>query len=144
MREVPDYLPNMNIVYWPWTKPDDSRMSITGKYIIIKQDPEISDWFKIGMPNSEGWAAYINGGTMFVKTYKEDHTQKYPDFGSSYETFTNDLMLEMEILSPLKNIEPGGFVEVEEKWFLYDQIAVPKNAEEIDQNIIPLINKLSR
>ena len=48
-RKVVDYLPNMAIVYYPWSKPDDCRMKIMGQYITVRHIPEMSEWFKIGI-----------------------------------------------------------------------------------------------
>ena len=140
-RQLPYYLPGMAIVYWPFTKPDDCRMKIVGQYITVKQTPEMSEWFHIGLPNSEGWAVYINEGTMFVKTFKEDPTKEYTDIISSYRTFTNECFLELETASPLKKISPDESVENEEKWYLEENIDVPESEVDIKKNIVPLIKR---
>ena len=48
---------------------------------------------------------------MFVKYYTHQVNADYPDFGVSFETYTNDVMLELETLSPLTLIEPGASIE---------------------------------
>ena len=48
----------------------------------------------------DGWAAYANGGRLFVKRFVTQSTGAYPDWGCSVETFTNDEMIELETLGP--------------------------------------------
>ena len=43
----------------------------------------------------------------------------YPDFGCSFETFTNNDFLEIETLGPLTKVLPGQTVEQVEHWGLY-------------------------
>jgi hypothetical protein len=139
LDKPPDYLPNTALVYWPWTKPNDSRMTFLEKYILLKQMPENAAWFKLGMPNMEGWAAYVNQSLMFVKTFKHIDGVEYPDFLCSFETFTYDRMMEIETLSPFVLLPTDGVVESEEKWYLFDHVPMPKNEKDIDGNILPLI-----
>ena len=60
----------------------------------------------------------LNNGTVFKKEFKYLHGESYPDYGCSTEVFTNNLMLEMETLSPLYKIEGGKSVQHLEKWSL--------------------------
>lgn len=81
------------------------------------------------MQNEQGWAAYFNHGHLFIKYYKHKEGAVYPDFGVSYETYTNDLMLEMETLSPLTMLEPGSSIEHSEAWELFDDVPMPSDNE---------------
>jgi hypothetical protein len=141
VKKTPDYYPNAALVYWPWTKPNDPRMSFYEKYILLRQDSNNSTWFKLGMLNDEGWAAYINQSFMFVKTFDCIDGAEYPDFISSYETFTDNIFLEMETLSPLALLGTNEAVESVEKWYLFDHVLDPKNEADIDKDILPLIRK---
>jgi hypothetical protein len=141
MCKPPDYLPNTALVYWPWTKPNDPRMTFLEKYILLKQIPENAAWFKLGLPNREGWAAYINQPVMFVKTFTHIDNAEYPDWLCSFETFTYDRMMEIETLSPLVELQPDGAVESEERWHLFDNVTIPQNEADIDRTIIPLIKR---
>lgn len=47
----------------------------------------------------------------------------------SYESYTNDVFLEMESLSPLIEVKPGDNIEHIEKWELYDNVPMPADDE---------------
>lgn len=135
-------LPNRMISLWDYTKMGDSRVTWGDKYIMLRQDSNATSPFKIGLPNEEGWGAYINGGNMFVKSYIHFDDAPYPDYASSYETYTNSSMIEIETLSPLCLLAPGEFVEHIEEWSLFANVAVPSNEAEIDEKILPLIKSM--
>ena len=62
-----------------------------------------------------------------------DEKAKYPDFGASYETYSNDFMLEMESLSPLVKLDPDQDMVHIEEWELIEGVKSPSNDEgEID------------
>jgi len=131
-------LPNQLLAIWPYTRLNDSRIYFGERFIVIQQDPTIKQPLKIGLKNEEGWAAYFNHGHLFVKYYEHIPDASYPDFGASYETYTNDFMLEMETLSPLVRLEPGKSTEHIERWRLFDNISMPSN-DEIELEKILLI-----
>jgi len=118
-------LPDRLIALWPYSRLDDPRLIFSGRYILLRQDPAASGPFKLGLPNPEGWAGYFNRGRFFRKLYRHNPAARYPDFGSSYETYTNPDMLEMETLSPLVRLDPGESVEHWEEWELFDNVPDP-------------------
>ena len=133
-------LPNRLISLWPYSRLNDSRVHFGVKYIVLRQDTNIRQPFKFGTSNEQGWAAYFNHNHLFVKHYRHDPYARYPDFGVSYETYTNNYMLEMETLSPLTLIEPSAHVEHEEKWELFDNIPMPADDDvEIDRGLTGMI-----
>jgi hypothetical protein len=134
--------PNRMLSLWPYTRLNDHRVYWGEKYITLQQDEKTVHPFKIGLPNEYGWAAYTNGGHLFVKKYKHIIDAIYPDYSaSSYETYTTDFMLEMESLSPLTLLKPGSHAEHTEVWTLYDNVTLPSGEKEIDETIIPLVEK---
>lgn len=135
-------LPNRLVVLWPYSKMNDERVFWGEKYITVNQDPNAQQPFKLGIPNEHGWAAYYNQGHLFVKKFRHDSKEKYPDFGCSWETYTNNRMMEMESLSPLKVLEPEEFIIHEEKWYLLDNIDCPQNEKDIDKIVENIINVL--
>jgi len=137
-------LPNRVISLWPYTRLNDDRVYFGSTYIILRQDPKVRHRFKFGTSNEQGWAAYFNHNHLFVKYYRHDPYALYPDFGVSYETFTNSYMLEMETLSPLTRLKPSGIVEHEEKWELFDHIPTPDNNEAEIENILKGIIRTPR
>lgn len=79
-------------------------------------------------------------GCLFVKQYQHIEDALYPDFSaSSYETYTNSRMLEMETLSPLVLLDPEAAIEHIEVWTLHDNVKVPETEKEVDEIILPLI-----
>ena len=122
-------LPNRVVSLWPYTKLNDPRIYWGEKYIILQQEPDITAPFKLGISNEDGWAAYFNHNHLFVKYYAHKINAGYPDFGVSYETYTNDFMLEMETLSPFAVLEPESSTEHQERWELFDNVPMPSNDE---------------
>ncbi|MBI5663753.1 MAG: hypothetical protein HZC49_01500 [Nitrospirae bacterium] len=133
-------LPNRVMSLWPYSRLNDSRVYFGGKYIILRQDPQIMQPFKFGISNEQGWAVYFNRDHLFVKYYRHDPKAVYPDFGVSYETYTNDSMLEMETLSPLTRLGPFASIEHEEKWELFDNVQMPDDEVELERVLTGIIN----
>jgi len=134
-------LPNGAISLWPYTKLNDKRVNWGERYITLAQDKKSAAAFKIGLYNEAGWAAYANNGHLFVKEYEHEEDMEYPDFNSSYETYTCSTFLEMESLSPFVLLSPGETVEHIETWSLYNNVVKPTNEKDIDEKIVPLIGK---
>lgn len=126
-------LPNRNLVLWSYTNISDSRASFGDKYITLVQNTKADKAFKIGLFQQRPWAAYFHHGDMFVKKYSIDPDGKYPDFGCSYETYTNKSILEMETLSRLVNVMPNESVCHKETWLIYKNVQLPANESAIDE-----------
>ncbi len=112
-------LPNRKISVWPYTDMSSDRLYWGKKYITIKQDVNATEPIKIGLDLNCGTAYYVLGDEILYKNYKTNHPDGvYPDGGCSFETYTNDVMLEFETLSELKNVAPGESIDHCEKWTL--------------------------
>ncbi len=122
-------LPNRSIALWPYTRLDDSRIKLGDKFIILRQDDAVQRPSKLGVSNRNGWAVYFNNNNLFLKKHVHQKKAVYPDFGVSYETYTNHFMLEMETLSPLTLLEPGEYIDHKETWELFENIAMPSDDE---------------
>lgn len=129
-------LPNRALALWPYSKMNDHRINWGDKYIVFKQDPDTQAPFKLGISNEDGWAAYFNHGNLFVKRYTHYMDAKYPDFGVSYESYTNDFMMEMESLSPLTLLKPDDTLTHVEEWELIENVPAPSNDEPDIDNLI--------
>lgn len=132
------------ILLWSYSRMDDSRVHWGNKYIMLTQDSNIKTNFKFGISNEDGWAAYINEGDMFIKTFQYINDAQYPDRGINYESFVNDFMLEMETLSPLKKLEPGDHIIHKETWRIIQGVTLPAcetDTEKIVGNYIKSIQK---
>jgi len=110
------------LAMWAYTDLSDPRWKFTKKFLTLRQDPNNSNAQKIGMFNKDTWAAYLLNGEAFVKRYTPDPSKTYPDFGCSFETFTNNEFLEIETLGPMTKVQPGQTVEQTEHWGLYKNV----------------------
>ncbi|MEO6053469.1 MAG: hypothetical protein ABIP97_05600, partial [Chthoniobacterales bacterium] len=114
-----DFSPNRNLVLWPYTDLADDRYTFGSRYIFLRQEEERQPT-KIGLFHREQWVAYIWENSLFLKSIECIPEATYPDAGCNFETFTNSAMLELESLSPLTTLAPGGSVSHRENWHLFD------------------------
>jgi len=128
------------LVMWAYTNLTDPRWKFTTKYLILRQDPRNAEAQKLGLFNENTWAAYILNDEVFIKDAQADPAKTYPDFGCSFETFTNHEFLELETLGPLTKIEPNHAVEQVETWGLYRNVKLSAfTEEEFDRVLLPLV-----
>jgi hypothetical protein len=128
------------LVMWAYTNLADKRLTFTRKYLLLRQDSNNREPQKLGTFNSDTWAAYLLNGEVFVKRTKADPTKPYPDFGCSFETFTNNEFLEMETLGPMSRVLPGKSVEHVEQWSLHRNVKLMELSDDaIDQTLLPLV-----
>lgn len=131
-RPFPEQLtPARPLVLWPYTRLHDPRFTFGDRLFLLRQDPNRSDPQKIGFYNELGWIAYRRRDVLFVKRYAA-RPGLHADFGCNTETFTNEAMLELETLSPLVRIPPGGYVEHEERWYLFTGVDFGDGMEGIE------------
>ncbi len=112
-------LPVRPLVLWSYTKMQDLRFTWGDRFVEMKQDSSATSPQKIGAAITAGWAAYANGGRVFLKQFSLKKNATYPDFGCNAEFFTNAKMLEVESLGPLVSLKPGRSVEHTESWQLF-------------------------
>jgi hypothetical protein len=130
------------LVMWAYTNLSDKRWTFTKKYLALRQDSNDSDAQKLGMFNPYTWGAYVLNGEVFIKQAAGDARASYPDFGCSFETFTNGEFLELETLSPLKKAAPGETIEQTEHWSLHKNVRLTEITDAaIDAEISPLLGK---
>ena len=131
------------LVMWAYTNLADPRWKFTRKYLSLHQDPNNYEAQKLGMFNQNTWAAYILNGEGFVKRTTANPAHQYPDFGCSFETFTNNEFLEVETLGPLTKVAPGKTVELVEHWGLFRNVKVTAlTDDELDRTILPLVESV--
>ena len=129
------------LVMWAYTNLSDKRWAFTKKYLTLKQDPANSEAQKLGMFNTDTWGAYILNGEAFIKRAHANSGEPYPDFGCSFETFTNNEFLELETLGPLTKVAPGKTSEQVEHWSLHRGVVLSAPTDEaIDAAILPLLH----
>ena len=133
--------PTHSFTHWGYTDITDPRYGWGDHFLFLRQDENMENPQKIGVHNCQDWAAYLNNGSLFIKYVKFQPNLTYPDFGSHFEFFTNNLMLEVESLGGLTVLQPGQQVEHIEFWSLFDNIKTVISEDEIQRNILPLVER---
>lgn len=123
------FLPQQNAVYWPYNDKKDRRFTLNTKYAVLKQKKQIERPYKLGIYNHRGWAAYHYGKYLFVKKFNLKKGE-LPDYQCNFETYTNDKILEMEVLSPFFELQQGETAVQEEIFELHSGIALASYSDE--------------
>src|SRR3954451_7322613 len=117
--------PTNPLVMWAFSDLSDPRWKFTKKYMVLAQDPKNTGQpQKLGHFNPNTWGAYLLGSDLFIKRYTADPSKPYPDFQSSFETFTSADFLELETLGPLTTLAPGQSLEHLERWSLLRNVHI--------------------
>jgi hypothetical protein len=134
-------LPTGPLVLWAYTNFADPRLKLLEKYVILHQDARNDVPEKIGSYNHNTWGAYLLNGELFVKKARADAAPTaYPDYGCSFETFTNADFLELETLGPMVELKPGQSVEHTERWALHKGVHLTQwDDAELDRVLGPLV-----
>ncbi len=112
-------LSNRIISVWPYTDMSDDRIYWGKKYVTVRQDTAATQPLKLGFDLNGGQVFYLLGNEIFRKAYNTNHPcGNYPDGGCSFETYTNNAMIEIESLGELQEVLPGGESVSTENWSL--------------------------
>jgi len=132
------FAPSQELILWPYFDFTDTRWTFGSKYIFLRQDPNKGPT-KIGLAHRQGWVGYLNLGNLFVKRIPYVEGATYPDMGTSYQTFSNEDMLEMETVGVLTKLEPGDSAELSERWQLFGSVPAVETESDVDRLILPLL-----
>ncbi|MGB9772597.1 MAG: hypothetical protein ACPL4I_01060 [Bacteroidota bacterium] len=135
-------LPTSVISLWAYTDMSDPRWTWGRKYVLLRQHLDAKTPQKGGFMDLDGWAGYARNGHLFIKKFAYISGAKYPDLGCNAETWTNSEILEVESLGPLTRIDPDAFVEHTEHWFLFKGVPMPKNDDDVDKYILPVVKEV--
>lgn len=122
-------LPNRRFILWPYARLNDSRIVFTESEVVVNQGDGPTP-YKFGSDNEAGWAAYSNHGDTFIKRYTPVPGGTYPDFGVSFELYTNNLMLELETLGELQEVESGATLTHVETWRVVKGLDLKQGTEQ--------------
>lgn len=125
-----DLLPNRFMVLWPYTNLTDPRWRFGESFITLRQTHTAGQPTKLGLAHKQKWIGYLTRDSLFLKIIDYKEGAAYPDMGCNFETFTNQDMLEIESLSPLKKVAPGESVSHTERWHLFGEIPEPHSLQE--------------
>ena len=134
-------LPTSSLVLWAYTDLSDPRLVCGRQYVLLRQDAGNSTPQKIGASVPDGWVAYARNGHLFVKKFDYEADAIYPDMGCCFESWTNHEFIELETLSPLAWLEPGDQIEYQEDWYLFENVPVPENDEDVAATVLPLVEQ---
>ena len=109
--------PNQNWSLWSYTDMTDPRLKLGSKFVLVRQDPRRGP-FKLGMAQREGWVAYLQGDTLFIKNFARKAGAVYPDNDVNLEVYTDENILEIETIGPLVTLKPGQSIQHEERWLV--------------------------
>jgi hypothetical protein len=118
-----DYSPNRVLTLWPFTDLSDDRLRFGRRFIQLRQENRPP--LKLGLRHTEGWAGYVLGDHLFLKTIPFLDGTEYADMGVNFETFTNEEFLEVESLGPYQEILPGETVKHTENWAVFAGVQLP-------------------
>lgn len=134
----PDFiLPTSSLSLWPYTNLSDKRWVFGEQFILLRQDSHSPNPQKMGIFTTEGWAAYVNKNTLFIKQVPIHFDATYPDLGANFEVFTNGEMLELESLGPIESIPPKGYIEHQEHWTVIPDVPLPDSDDDVQNFVLP-------
>jgi hypothetical protein len=110
--------PNRSLVVWPYTRLSDSRLKVSDTGCLL-YGTSSSTPCKIGSFNRLGWLGYFWKEFLFVKHFTPQADFVYTDQMCNAELYVQDRFLELESLSPLATIEPGGTLSHFETWQIF-------------------------
>jgi hypothetical protein len=126
-----------SVIFWSYAEIDDPRYKIGNALLQVDhtkvksppatQSQRRDDESKIGVDSAQGWASYVQGGTMFVKRFPHESQSSYPDAGSTIEVYSSVEFLELENLGPLTTIAPGEEIVMPEEWWLFTGVDIPED-----------------
>lgn len=126
---------------WAYTDLSDPRWRFGPEFLRLSTDESRPGSQKIGVANTRGWAAYLRGGTLFVKRFAWDPDATYPDFGVNTEAYTAGTFIELETLGPLQPLAPGTTASHQERWSLFRDVAPGDSDEALARTLAPLLEQ---
>lgn len=108
------FLPNRNLVLWPYTKINDERIELNDDFILLHSGHAATP-AKIGNRNSHGWIASAMSDALFVKRF-EVMDGRLADLGCNVEAYSDDMCIELEMLGTLTILKKNESVRLEETW----------------------------
>jgi len=124
------------LILWSYTEIDDPRYRFGNRLVQVDHTrigPAAAprpgrgdDESKIGVDSSQGWAAYLLDGVLFLKRFPHVAAGAYPDGGATIEVYSSHEFLELENLGPLTTIGPGDEIVLREDWWLFAGVTVPE------------------
>ncbi len=113
-----EFLPNRELVLWPFTNLGDGRYLFSKHFLRMSYAANLPAT-KLGLKLPSGWIAYQNGANVFAKYFTYNPALTYPDHGANCELYTDKNIFELESLANLQSLPVGGVREHIEHWSLH-------------------------
>lgn len=123
---------NRVLALWPSADMTDPRVYWGKRFITLRQEKGNTQRFKMATNNELGYVVYVVNGSAFIKHHTHDPRLTYPDYNTSFATFTNDHFLEVETLGELKEVAPGADAIHTEEWELKAAPEMPDGRNELE------------
>lgn len=136
-----DLEPTNPLIMWAFTDLSDPRWRFTRKYLTLRQDPANHVPQKLGHWNAHTFGAYFLNGDIFLKEYFPTPGLEHPEFGASFEIFTNQDFLELETMGPLTQLNRDESLTHVEHWSLHKGALAEVTDEALDAALLPLLAK---
>jgi hypothetical protein len=109
----------LSVNLWQYCSLADPSYQWKEKHLEIDQK-KVQSKQKVGIWSPEPWLAYQLDQLQILIESKADAGERlnFPDMGSNIEIYWDEDMLELETLSPWKNLQPGESVWHDEVWTL--------------------------
>ncbi|CAN5655047.1 hypothetical protein BH11ARM2_BH11ARM2_30040 [soil metagenome] len=117
-------LPTRPLVMWAYTRLGDPRWTWGNEVVRLQHDPMRGPQ-KIGVFIEQGYAAYEGQGCVFMKRWHSPDGN-YADYGCNFETFTNEVMIEIETLGPMVTLGTDSSTNHVEEWRLFPDESLPR------------------
>lgn len=136
-----DLEPTNPLIMWAFTDLSDPRWKFTKKYLTLQQDPANRNPQKLGHWNQHTFGAYFLNGDVFLKEYFPTPGMQHPEFGASFEIFTNQDFLELETMGPFMKLAKDEALTHVEHWSLHKAKLEGVTDEALDNALLPLVKK---
>jgi len=114
-------LPGGALALWHYTDLSDPRWSFSRHLGRLQQTGEKTHQ-KVGAFVPDGIVAYQAGEVLFTTEFPVTEWSRYQDYGSNFQTFTRDDMLEVETLAPLATLKTGNSTDFTIRWGLHNLV----------------------
>lgn len=128
-------LPNRRLVFWPYADIRSENIVLGNRYVFVRARYQGSEKTKLGWLNDRGWMGYYLERTLLVKRAVYVPGGRYVDLGCSMACYADRRFLEMETMSPLTVVEPGGQLVFEENWSVFSNINLTMREDSVEEVI---------
>jgi len=136
-----DLEPTNPLIMWAFTNLSDPRWKFTNKYLTLQQDPANRNPQKLGHWNQHTFGAYFLNGDVFLKENFPAPGLQHPEFGASFEIFTNQDFLELETMGPFTRLAKDEALTHVENWSLHKATLDAVTDQALDAALLPLLKK---